>query len=82
MTTQAERNPSRALEADGAERPSNIDDAASPQAIAAPVPPKPPLADNDPTKTIPTRAWLARTVVLALALGALLVLAVATAALR
>ena len=67
---------------DNVGRRRNVDEAASPAAILAPGPLKPPLADNDPTKAIPLRTWLGRTVLLFLALGSLVALAVATMALR
>jgi hypothetical protein len=63
------------------DRPTNVDEATSPEAIASPRPPKQPVSDNDPTRNISSREQVSRILMMALAVAALLVLAFATAAL-
>ena len=68
----------RRWESEPRERPSNADEAADPQAIVDPGPLKPPLADNDPTKTISPSERIGGVVLMAVATVALLVQTVAT----
>lgn len=62
----------------GAARWSNLAEAASPQAIASPLPPRPPIFDNDPTRGITRRERLLRAAAVLAAVVALVALIVVT----
>jgi hypothetical protein len=57
---------------------SNVSTAASPQAIRANPPPKPPLWSNDPTRNVSRREAIDRVLLVAFAVAAVLVMLVST----
>lgn len=59
---------------------SNVGEAASPEAIVAPGDHKLPLYDNDPTRNVTPSEKIVSLLLVLIALAALLVLAIATAA--